>query len=270
MSGGVESVLLMIGMPRSGTTLVHSVISNHGQVFGVSEPFQSRREHDFKETNPNMLALAFDHSQASPANLCVKETTTRRINVQLSFDLLDMSEREGLFSTVLLLLRNPYESYLSQIEASKKYWNQKKLTEVSSETFTVFGRSTLSGFREISERIRGYTHRVTTYDRFCRDPENETARIMALYPLPFDGAQLQDFSASQPNVGDPKVVEKGSNIQRTDRAQMIEDLRRKFSSEPPFGLFEALSELERASSALTPDADIIDELTRITVKSWGY
>lgn len=264
------SLITLLGMPRSGTTLVYSMISSHSQVGGISEPFQSRREQSYNVTDAAQLCEDFKVAPARRQQLLLKETTTRPTNISLSFDVMSDARTSRIFTGSIILLRNPIECYASQVEASRKFWKLKKMTEISEETFTVFARSSLMGFRIIGEQVRAHAFRFLSYTAHCEAVANSTARCMALFPLRLEPEQLSDFSNNAPSVGDPKLRDKGARIMLTDRSAEVEDIRAKFESLPCAGFYKAMTELEVAVGNQVPDADAFDELVRITQHNWRF
>ena len=133
-----DAVIGLIGLPRSGTTLIHRAMAAHSRADGVIEPYQAGRAQGYCTTDLSRFLV--DHRIAPDADraLIVKETTTRSANVQHLFELLASAQLLGVYVGLVLILRCPFEAYLSQIEASRRLWKEKKLISHSVSTFKTF------------------------------------------------------------------------------------------------------------------------------------
>ena len=264
------SLVTLLGMPRSGTTLVYSMISSHSQVGGISEPFQSRRDQPYEETDPAKLCEDFKVAPERRQQLLLKETTTRPVNISLSFDVMKEARKAKVFTGAIVLLRHPVECYASQVEASAKFWKLKKMTEISEETFTVFARSSLLGFKIMGEQLRAHAFRFMSYAAHCDAIANSTSRCMALFPLRMEPEQISNFRNNSPSVGDPKLKENGARIVLTDRSAEVEDIRKRFASTPCAAFYDAMAELESGVANRMSNDDAFDELVRITQHDWRF
>lgn len=108
----------------------------------------------------------------------------------LSFELLQDTRRRGLYTATVIILRCPFTAYVSQTEASQRFWTEKKLVEIKEETFLSWARMMRSGLRCICENSRSQHVRVVSYERFTRHVETELSRIMAVIPEPLEPRQL--------------------------------------------------------------------------------
>lgn len=258
---GPYSIVALIGIPRSGTTLIHRMIAAHSQVDSLNEPYQVRRAEDYVETDVATLMKDFDVSVSDQRSLFLKETTTRLENTEMTFDVLKRARTSEIRTGLILVLRSPFEAYLSQVEASHDMWKRSEPIKISDASFSSWARSSLASFEVIARRAGAHRCRVVSYQNFCLDPENELARLMALFPLRLEQAQLK-LAVSKPQGGDPKAYQK-TQVDASDReaevAQLMNDL--KDSS-----LVRQMQKIHRlAKTSEFADADVFDELARITI-----
>lgn len=264
-----KSVIGVIGPPRSGTTLVANSLISHSQASGIIEPYQVRRDENYSETDPMRVISDFKVNVSTFPNIFIKETTTRAKNVESIFKLLENAKERGIYTGLIIILRNPYEAYLSQVEASSKIWKQKRMTTISENTFDVFSMALLGGLRRICKHARAQHFRLVSYEGFCASPETELSRLMALVPLKLEKPQLNFSPPGKIGPGgDPKTEEKAGSISRDSRKEAVADLRSRFTDRPLFGFFEVLNMLIQNTLGKAPDKQVIDELTRISLKNW--
>ena len=96
------SVVALIGLPRSGTTIVYRSISAHSRVDGIIEPYQTRRADDYDEACIDAICEDFEIEAANDRSLLVKETATRLVNIRLTLDLLQNARLEGCLTGLIM------------------------------------------------------------------------------------------------------------------------------------------------------------------------
>lgn len=259
-----RSVIGLIGLPRSGTTLIANSVFNHPKVIGIHEPYHSRRANNFRDTSVETFAASLGLAPDLGKSLAVKETTTRQENVDLLFKLLEDGQQRGLYCGLVLILRCPFECYLSQVDASRNLWKQKKLIEISQESFLWFARSSLLGLQTVMANICRQHYRLVSYGDFCRDPANQLARIMGIIPEHIVPKQLS-FTASESRVGDPLTREKAGRVERTDRSAGVAELERLASGLDEFAIFRELSQIAEKGAANMTDEAIVSRITSLAL-----
>ena len=198
------SVIALVGLPRSGTTLVHRMLSMHSQVDGIIEPYQQGRDTDYAKTNIFKLCSDFEIEPCPEKAILVKETATREINVIRTLDLLENARNHHLYTGLIVLFRSPFEAYLSHVEASSKWLKSNPLV-INQKTFTHFANDTLQSLDHIVRRARTQHYRLVSYRTLCADVENEIARLMAVFPLRYEHQQTTLQSRIPKGGGDPKA-----------------------------------------------------------------
>ena len=257
-----NSLIALMGLPRSGTTLLSRMISAHSAVDGIIEPYQAGRFKKYEETSISVLCkdrkLDIDESR----HVLLKETATRIENSRLAVELLKNARAQGVYTGLILVLRSPYESYLSQVEASATLWLEARLPVVSERTFSQFARSSLRGLAHITWHARAQHHRIVSYKQFCAAPANELARLMALFPLRLESQQLK-LGKMRNQGGDPKVY-KSDCIEFSDRSPEVQKLRQSVRRSPYFQSFELIQRLYEDMPSMA-DTEVLDRLTEFTV-----
>ncbi|MEM9009990.1 MAG: sulfotransferase [Pseudomonadota bacterium] len=256
------ALIALIGLPRSGTTLTARMIAAHSKVDGIVEPYHVRRGDNYREDDVHALAQSFDITPKPARAIFVKETTTRVANVDATLDLLHKARQQGVPTGLIVLLRSPFECYLSQVEASQKMWKQKSMTSISDETFARFARASLDGMQQIARRGRGHRLRFVSYPALCADPTNELSRLMGIFPMRFEPTQIA-LEPTKSAGGDPKAYAK-QRIELSDRSADVEALLDDLSPGPDVAKMRKLGRLGRELATLT-DAGAVDRLTDIVL-----
>ncbi len=250
---------MAIGPPRSGTTLIANAMMAHSRVAGVMEPWHRRRREGFCETAPDALSPFLAEPVTNEIEcLIVKETTTRVQNVDLALSFLRNCREAGQYSGLVVILRCPLTAYLSQVEASEKLWPEKKLNQVTPETFARFSSGVREGLLQVASAAGAQHSRVVTYESFCSDPEGELARLMALVPLPLQPARQLSFKAA--SGGDPKTREKAGAIRVGDRSAEVAALEDRFASAKPMRFMTRVRGLVLEAAGQVPDRELLDQL----------
>lgn len=261
-----RSFILLIGPPRSGTTLIANTFMSHSTVSGVMEPYQRRRKRD-DTGSTDLDAFVTENkvtSLATRPHLAVKETTTRLANVDLSLDLMQAAAARDIYTGLVLILRCPFSAYLSQVEASKEMWGEKKLIEASKQTFRRWARGQKESLKKLTDHARAQHYRIIGYEAFCANPGPEMARLMALIPERLESGQMS-FTPPDSVIagGDPKTREKSGKIELSDRADRIAALDDKVGPCPERKFLRDLRKIVLDSACKDPDRVTLDHLSRL-------
>lgn len=262
-----DSFTLLIGPPRSGTTLIANTFMSHSTVRGALEPYQRGRADGYETTEPAVFLEDLRLDITKMPNLAIKETTTRLRNVELSLELAQNVQRSGVFTGLILILRCPFEAFLSQVEASRDHWDEKKITEISEESVATYFNRLPATLRLICENARQFHFRIVSYDSFCAAPETETARLMALIPVPMEPHQ-KDLMPDETIIekADPKFASsRGGGIKKTDRAIAVDHLMETYAHLPSVKFAKALRALIALDAKKMTDIEKLDALTALAL-----
>jgi hypothetical protein len=200
-----ENLAVLMGLPRSGTTIISRVIGAHSKIRSVIEPYQSNRSNGYSTVDFDDFVR--DHGGIDKnQSLLVKETTTRPHNVDCSLQLLANAVTRRIRPLAIVILRSPIEAYLSQVEASNELWDQTSKADHSGRRFLIsFINGSLVGLYRFIRGAARYHRRVVMYNQFIRNPQGETRRLMAAFPYLFETSQL-DLQKPQSAPGDPTAL----------------------------------------------------------------
>jgi hypothetical protein len=179
----LRQVIGVVGQPRSGTTLLAAMLGMHSRINAVFEPWNLKHAqtgNGCRITLDDFIISLDVKFSAQQDVLLLKETTTELAYVNGLASLLSSLTgpvRPGL----IVIIRNPFHVYLSEIEARRKWWGANGLT-ISSETFDRWASRTLDALgalRSLAERFDGV---VITYEKLTRSPKS-VGKLLGFFGL---------------------------------------------------------------------------------------
>jgi tetratricopeptide (TPR) repeat protein len=188
-----DTAVLIMGLPRSGTTLVEQILSSHPQVHGAGElPFWTERGARLEEAGP----VGMDSSYF--ATLGVEYSSLLRTLAPQSSRVTDKMPLNILWAglihlalpraTLVFCRRSPIDTALS---IHRTYLNPHV-------AFPTGGRALVATIRAV-ERLAAHWRAVLPADRFIeveyeqlvKDPKPEIRRLIAACNLPWDESCLR-------------------------------------------------------------------------------
>lgn len=246
-----ESLVLMIGPPRSGTALIANAVMAHSRVIGLPDPWQRRRDQGYDTTDPaQLMGEAGLAPSPDQPHLVVRETTTRMANVDLSLAMLGKAHRQGIYPALILILRCPFAAFLSQVEAVPQTQRDIPLPE----RFERWAGAQTRALKKITDQARAQHMRLISHEAFCARPAPETARLMALIPERFEPDQMQGLTGAAALSGPIKV---------TDRRAAIGELVDTIPPGPALHFGRALHDIAVHHTCSEPDQVTLDRLSRL-------
>ena len=178
----------LIGLARSGTTMLCSMLGVHSQIAAVYEPFNANK----KQELPPRLGIdrffaEFPTQMNQKEILLVKETGTQLAFLDRTADLL-RSVAPPLTTDLIVLLRNPLHCFLSMLDGRKKWWGGPH--EVSVETFQAWALQNLRALTKLLEIAREFNAVLVSYERMVEDPAGLFPQLMRELGLSFEERQL--------------------------------------------------------------------------------
>jgi len=256
-----RGLIALIGLPRSGTTLLTALLGAHSDIHAIYEPWNSRRTRfeayiarneiqAVLEADPFDLSIEAFRSEIvantainSPW-LLVKETTTAPEYADAIEGLLCKPPTPP-HTHLIWLVRSPFHVYLSEIEARKKWWGASDL-EHSKELFERWARRSLRSFQRLLTMSRRFAGLIVSYEALARDTLPTLRTLMQRMDIPFQASQLSYYKTLKPTavMGDlslatnPREVSDQSLISRQEQ---FEALRHTISASPAFARIASLS-----------------------------
>jgi tetratricopeptide (TPR) repeat protein len=220
------TAVLIMGLPRSGTTLVEQILSSHPQVHGGGElPFWTQRGARWEEADIATLGAEYLSLLYALAPQAVRVTDKMPLNILWA----------GLIHLVLpraTLIHCRRTSIDIAMSVHRTYFNPHA-------SFPTGGRALVAAIQAV-ERLTAHWREVLPADRFIevdyeqlvREPETAIRRLIAACDLPWDEACLRPEH-------NPRVIKTPSKwqVRRPIHRDAIESWRRY---EPWLGPLAAL------------------------------
>ena len=243
------TVVALLGLPRSGTTLVARHIGAHSRIAPLIEPYQAQKQSDYKQTQLEQLCVDFNISVPSAGGILIKETATRPINIDLTLQTLRLAAEAGYPTGIILQLRSPIEALYSQVEAAQVYWRGGKPVLNAQGRLQGFWHKMEAFYNIIQSQIYRFPLRVCIFHRFLVNPRYELSRLMAFFPLELEATQFDIEVAEKkmhnrgqsttdrlwPSYGDPKAWDKSKPVSLNsvaDRTRQVAQFRTTFGEHP--------------------------------------
>ncbi len=184
----LRRVVGLVGMARSGTTLLCSVLGVHSRIKAVYEPYNANKNRSL----PAKLGIdgfftEFPTEMKGKEILLVKETATQIAFIDRTADLL-RSIRPPIRADLILLLRNPLHAFLSMLEAQKKWWGGAH--EISAEAFQSWAEHNLVALARLLQMGGQFNALVVSYENLVADKDRLVPALMHELGLEFEDRQL--------------------------------------------------------------------------------
>ncbi len=185
-----RQVIGLVGLPRSGTTMLASILGVHSRIEAVYEPWN--RDEEDRKAPPDLEFAQFVRQFASSAVdkdvLLVKETATHLTYLDYMERFL-RSTAPPVTTDLILLWRNPFHVFLSEIEARKKWWGDADVV-ISPEEFDRWADPRVGGLARMIEMGREFDAVLIHYEALVRDKDRVVPALMDELKLEFDPRQL--------------------------------------------------------------------------------
>lgn len=192
--------IFIVGMPRSGSTLVEQILASHSQVEGTMELIElmamakrlgrdGRYPEKLREMSPGAFA-------ALGEEYLRRARVFRKTDAPFFIDKMPNNfTQTGLIHLILPnakiidVRRNPLACGLSNF---KQHWATGQSFAYDLEDIGGFYRSYVELMAHFDAVLPGRVHRVI-YERLVGDPEAETRRLLEACGLPFEAACLRFY-----------------------------------------------------------------------------
>lgn len=226
-----EKLVGVISLPRSGSTMLASIFSVHPKINTVYEPWNANR--DFLMDNMclhsfyNVLPGAYEENKSI---LLVKETSTKPWYIQRMKRLLDSTD-SVCRRKFIVLLRNPFHIYFSEIEARVKWWGEPEAA-ISTETFDAWAFGSIRSIFRMLALAERYDGLLVSYEHLIVNTNYSIVQLMDYLEVPLDERQFnfQHHMDMSKVRGDPKMsnsssgVDASRQVARDDQFEQIEPI----------------------------------------------
>jgi hypothetical protein len=190
MASSLKKIIGLVALPRSGTTVVTSVLGVHSRVKSVYEPWNAAKE----KINPanrmtfDEFMTTFNINVGKKTIMLVKETATQISFLERLNELL-LTAPHKCDRELIVLLRNPFHIFLSEIQARREWWGEPNLI-VTTEIFDAWAHRTLGAMRKLIDMAKSFNAMLLSYEAISRSPM-EISRVMEELGLEVEAAQYE-------------------------------------------------------------------------------
>jgi len=260
----IEKVVALVGLPRSGTTVLTALLDAHPRFCLYYEPWNASRKRPppVPQSLDALLAWLTERFGFAPGPAArvvgFKETTILPDSMHWAIETVDQLARERPVH-VVWLYRDPVLCLLSRIEGARKWWGHPE-ARFSEEGLLAYLREagpTLRALRALAARHRGLGVR---YDALVRAPERVLPELMAALGERFEPDQLEYHRAGpQPHkvMGDvevaraPAPLDAAREAARRAEAEALRPVLDAVLAATEFAWLRALDEELRGSDAVS-------------------
>ncbi len=256
-----EKLCTLIGLPRSGTTLLTSVFAVHSNCEAVYEPWNGKRVSGDAESRIEVIAKVERLPSLAGKMLFVKETTAFQGHISGLRKLYE-SAPFPVDKYMLMLLRQPEQTFLSEMERRKEWW--KDDVSVNAATFDDWAKKSQIALRRMLDFGLASDGIAVLLEDFAARPAELIAQLARRIGVALEREQLEyekhlDKSRVRGDLnvsGAPMKIDLALATSRTQKAPAIGGLIKASSHADWFGAFQSLYDCIHANGGIMPIRDI--------------
>jgi SAM-dependent methyltransferase len=178
-----EGVIAVVGLARSGTTLLAAMLSAHPDIHMVFEPWNANKKKNPRPTDVGVKEFisAFKVDMTGKRILGIKETAQRDYLDGVGNVLSDAPA--GMLAIPIWVYRNPLHIYLSHLQAMKEWWGRPEQA-VSLQSFDRWAASSVRRMCWLLDMLLSFQGVCISYEAMVSNPEDTMRRLMRTLGLP--------------------------------------------------------------------------------------
>ncbi|MDQ7085962.1 MAG: glycosyltransferase [Sulfurovum sp.] len=208
----IKKLVVIIGINRSGLTLLEGLIGSHSQMTPWFLPYSTRRQQGILpfttiESIHQEYQKAYRNETIDTSILIISQDSTSPKNLAFIQKSLENLEKEDIEIQIICISRNIYHTFLSQKEAGYKYWKAPSL-DFGYKEFEAYMKFAKKGYTQIRALLYQYSHSIVSYENLITQPEQMICQI-AKY-LDIDDEDLMSFYSNinlKRVAGDPGFLD---------------------------------------------------------------
>jgi hypothetical protein len=260
-SEDVRRIIGILGIPRSGTTLVAAAFSTAPDVAIVYEPFNDDEGQHWREGTMTLDRFARDCQleSAGRSALVIKETSTKFEYIDLMRQVFESAESR-LDRRLLVTLRNPLHCFLSEVQARREWWGDPDL-EISTPLFDNWAKRTIRSLKRMLDLLQDVGGFCVSYSRLVRSPDELTG-ILESVGVTASGDEPTFYERFEPSVvhGDISLATNPRPLSTASEKHRTEELETVIEKLSPSERFDSLKEIvttidQLSASVAIPSTD---------------
>jgi hypothetical protein len=168
-----QTVVFLLGLPRSGTTLTTAILDVNPDVGALFEPWNVSKNHSLEPwsgfsdiVNSAKKRHQIDYSDKKI--LLLKETSAKNGALEWAEKSILNLKNNGIDVRVIWLLRDLNHSYLSRVKAAREWWGHEQM-EVNQNTFRDYAKFAQVGFNSLKEIAKDNKTLFLSYEYLLKD-----------------------------------------------------------------------------------------------------
>ncbi|MEA2048158.1 MAG: glycosyltransferase [Campylobacterota bacterium] len=176
-----EKVIVVLGVPRSGLTMMTSLLGGNSDATAWFLPYSTRSQEN-KEPFKDFASLKKAYSDTFPNEEPMKNTviisaTTADLNhIELLLKSLYNLEEKGVQISIIWMVRDIHHTYISQMETAFKYWGGTEPV-YNKETYTAYVNFVKNSYLKLVEFVYDFDTALVEYEGFLKSPEENLKSI---------------------------------------------------------------------------------------------
>ena len=188
---GIRHIVAVVGLPRSGTTLITSILGSHPAAVACFEPWnQNKDDAPGPEMSPEQLLEHFgiEYSRKTRV-LVVKETSVSFQALLWLRRFLQHNSTSRQIHTAWIV-RSYRHNYLSLMDTGREQWGNSGFA-LTPETYERYVKRARQSTAALANLCTGYPGVLFSYERLASAPEVSCRAICAGMGLRFDPQMLE-------------------------------------------------------------------------------
>lgn len=218
----IERFVAIVGLPRSGTTVLTALLDAHPAIALYYEPFNSSKQAriGLPQGLTDFCQIMESHFQVPlpprARTTGFKETTTLAASLDWTIETLARVSAE-IPTQVIWIYRNPIHCLLSKVEGARNWWGYPN-ARFDEETLVAFLHETEPQLAALEDLVLRYRGTIVRYEALAQEPASVLTALLPRLGETFDPSQL-DYH-KQPRLtekvmGDPSLIKKPEPVRPT-------------------------------------------------------
>jgi len=209
----IKEFVVLLGLPRSGTTMTTAMFDVHPDIAAWFEPWNARKKQfpepfksidDYINQYKNLPKKRLENKKI----LMFKETSTH-------IEAIDWSEKSienikkfnpDVNIKIIWLIRDINHVYLSRVHTARKHWGHPEM-KIDTDSFKKYIDFAYKGFKEIEKVVNKYNSCLLSYEKLVTNPRDTMQKVMEFLGLELHPNQLEYYKHFKvhKSAGDPEV-----------------------------------------------------------------